>query len=257
MSIKVMQWVWENSPTTRGDRLVLLAIADCASDDGANAWPSLSTIAKKAGITVRACQLALRRLESFGYLKVEMQAGPKGCNKYTILMTRVKKVQGEGDSGAKKRRGEVSAVQGVKFPTQGGEVSDTKGVNSASPELSLEPSIEPSVKPSDARDFNRRVSALAEAWCAMQPLARLNKVKSVIAKALGAGWTDAQMRSAMDRLIIERYGMTEDCLRIALQPARAPTRPNKADQRFNENTDLVQRLAAQDKPNLRAIGGPS
>lgn len=47
MSVKVSSWVWEHSPVSRGDLLVLVALADHAQDNGAGAYPSVATIAGK------------------------------------------------------------------------------------------------------------------------------------------------------------------------------------------------------------------
>ena len=59
MAISVMNWVWTHSRSRHGARLVLLAIADCASSDGGNAWPSVAELKRKAGLAERAVQTAL------------------------------------------------------------------------------------------------------------------------------------------------------------------------------------------------------
>lgn len=63
-----------------------MAIADCASDDGTNAWPSLATLAKKTRLDERTVRRILWRLEEGGHIKVEVGAGPYGTNRYTVLM---------------------------------------------------------------------------------------------------------------------------------------------------------------------------
>ncbi|GAB3832838.1 helix-turn-helix domain-containing protein [Dactylosporangium cerinum] len=88
MSIRVMTWVWDNSTASGNDRLVLLAIADNAGDDGGNAWPSLHTLARKTLLDVRTVRRALRRLEAGGHLFVGIAAGPRGANRYTVRMRR-------------------------------------------------------------------------------------------------------------------------------------------------------------------------
>ncbi|MEW2382304.1 helix-turn-helix domain-containing protein [Micromonospora sp. NPDC047707] len=75
MSVRVMTWVWDHSPVGGTERLVLLAIADCAADDGANAWPSLGTLARKARLDERTVRRIIRRLEVGGHLLVEVAAG--------------------------------------------------------------------------------------------------------------------------------------------------------------------------------------
>ncbi|MDG6104008.1 helix-turn-helix domain-containing protein [Dactylosporangium aurantiacum] len=86
MSIRVMTWVWDSSPVGGNDRLVLLAIADNAADDGTNAWPSLHTLARKTLLDVRTVRRIVRRLEEGGHLHVALAAGPGGVNRYTVVM---------------------------------------------------------------------------------------------------------------------------------------------------------------------------
>lgn len=86
MSVRVMSWVWEHSASSGAERLVLLAIADAAADDGGNAWPSVRTIAKKANIDSRTAQRAVRRLVEMGELKVREYAGQNGTHRYRVVM---------------------------------------------------------------------------------------------------------------------------------------------------------------------------
>lgn len=82
-----MTWVWSASRSEPTDRLVLLAIADTANDDGAEAYPSMATLTRKTGLHERSIQRALKRLTELGELTVYPNAGPKGCNRYRIRMT--------------------------------------------------------------------------------------------------------------------------------------------------------------------------
>lgn len=87
MSIRVMTHVWDHSKASEGALLVLLAIADHAHDDGAGAWPSLETLGKKARMSERGVRYALRKLQDAGELVVEYKAGPKGSNRYKVVLT--------------------------------------------------------------------------------------------------------------------------------------------------------------------------
>lgn len=86
MSVKVSSWVWEHSKTGGGDRLLLLAIADCAGDDGDNAWPSVSTLAHKTQTADRTVQRGIERLQREGCLEVHRGAGRGGTHRYRVLM---------------------------------------------------------------------------------------------------------------------------------------------------------------------------
>ena len=65
MSIRLMSEVWLTKlPLT--EKMVLLVIADHASDDDTEAWPSQATIAKKASISVRTVQRSVNSLVEQG-----------------------------------------------------------------------------------------------------------------------------------------------------------------------------------------------
>lgn len=79
-----MGWVWHSSRSKGTDRLVLLAIADCAADDGGNAFPSMATLVTKTGLSERTVQGATTRLVQLGELKVRHKAG--SSNRYRVIM---------------------------------------------------------------------------------------------------------------------------------------------------------------------------
>jgi DNA-binding transcriptional regulator YhcF (GntR family) len=96
MSIRLMSEVWRtNLPTV--EKMVLLIIADHASDDGTEAWPSQATIAAKASISVRTVQRAVNSLVEAKYLwMAKGQGGSVNCredrrpHKYTINIKRLR-----------------------------------------------------------------------------------------------------------------------------------------------------------------------
>lgn len=84
MSIKIMSMIWENGPKDPTEKLVLLAIADHANDDGV-AFPSMVGIASKCSITDRGARGIVRRLEAGGWLKTEVGGGRGGRSVYHVL----------------------------------------------------------------------------------------------------------------------------------------------------------------------------
>lgn len=92
MAVEVSDWVWDNSQSRNAARLVLLAIADaCHNADGTGAWPSVAELMRKTGLkSERSVQDATAALVKLGELKVDLNAGPHGCNRYTVLMTPAK-----------------------------------------------------------------------------------------------------------------------------------------------------------------------
>lgn len=85
MSISVMNWVWDHSRSRHGARLVLLAIADRAGDNG-NADVSVLELARKAFLSERAVQMATRELAAMGELVIAYNGGHAGRNSYRVVM---------------------------------------------------------------------------------------------------------------------------------------------------------------------------
>jgi len=80
MSIRVMSDVWQvNLPDS--EKLVLLALADSANDEG-HCWPSMATLARKCSKGDRTVQGAIKSLVEKGHLTRNEVIG-KGCN-YTV-----------------------------------------------------------------------------------------------------------------------------------------------------------------------------
>jgi hypothetical protein len=93
VSVEVMSWAFDHSNSTGTARLVLLVIANHASADGTNSWPSISTLAKKANVTDAAAKRAIRKLVDLGELEVELQKGgtpemrdDRRPNRYKVVM---------------------------------------------------------------------------------------------------------------------------------------------------------------------------
>jgi hypothetical protein len=68
MSIRVMTAVWDHADVSGGDLLVLLAMADCADDDGRKCFPTQGTLAAKSRMTDRNLRYCLLKLQSAGYI---------------------------------------------------------------------------------------------------------------------------------------------------------------------------------------------
>jgi hypothetical protein len=84
MSVRAMDVVWRCSKARGLAKLLLLAIADCANDEGDQAFPSIGTLARKAGVDVRSVQRQIAELEQSGELQVARASGPCGTNLYSL-----------------------------------------------------------------------------------------------------------------------------------------------------------------------------
>ena len=125
MSIRLMSECWRTDlPTV--EKMVLLVIADHASDDGTEAWPSQATIAAKASISIRTVQRAVHSLVNAGYLWMEKGAGGSAnCredrrpHRYTI---NIKRLRGDTES-TREERGDIEAINGATLATPTGRLS--------------------------------------------------------------------------------------------------------------------------------------
>jgi hypothetical protein len=85
VSIKVMTAVWEGSRHTGTDLLMLLALADFSDDQG-NSYPAVTTLARKCRMHQRNANYILKALQASGELQVRRNEGPKGTNRYRIVL---------------------------------------------------------------------------------------------------------------------------------------------------------------------------
>ena len=123
MSIEAMSWVWKHSKTKGSERLVLLALADNANDNGV-CWPSIATIARKANLERRYVISILKNLESVGRIQIERRRMGKlnKSNLYTVVMR--------------------DTLPSVPEITTGSDTEDTRVVMPATPEPSINHQLE-------------------------------------------------------------------------------------------------------------------
>src|ERR1700679_70673 len=74
MSVRLMAAVFEiNLPPAK--KIVLLAMADHAQDDGTGCYPSIATLAKKTSMSRRGVQTVMRELEAAHYIASMKKGG--------------------------------------------------------------------------------------------------------------------------------------------------------------------------------------
>ena len=154
MSLKAIQYVWDNSKSKSTNRLVLIAIADNANDNG-DAFPGIDGIAKKANMSIKAVQLSIQALERLGELQVFLGAGMKTIsgwtNRYRIVMEGVKLPPPLGHDGKPVQARGVKPVTPRKI--RDGVKPDTPdGVKPDTPKPSVKPSAKPVLKDVDIVD---------------------------------------------------------------------------------------------------------
>lgn len=123
-----MTWVFEHSQSQGSARLVLLAIADRADEDGHDAWPSLAWLASKAKVSERTVRRALRELEAMGELRTGRQRGgstytrpDRRPNAYQIVM-KAREDNGGTDCPVDTPRGDNNDRTGGQMRPDGGSL---------------------------------------------------------------------------------------------------------------------------------------
>lgn len=83
MSIQLINAVFESLSLGPTDRLVMLALADHAGDNG-TCYPSIARLCQRTGLGERAVQSAIRRLKDCGHLSARMGGGRGNATLYTL-----------------------------------------------------------------------------------------------------------------------------------------------------------------------------
>lgn len=88
MSVHAISWVLKHSEAKLGDRLVLIVLADHASSDGGDSYPSVATISREARMSSRQVQRSLYRLREAGAIRVTGRSAWK-TTVYEIVMDKL------------------------------------------------------------------------------------------------------------------------------------------------------------------------
>ncbi len=83
MSIKTMQWAFTQR-LSGNDKVVLLALADEANDEGEQCYPSHKRIADKCCISDRTVRTIIKRLSELGLVTVLTSGGGRHSNNYKL-----------------------------------------------------------------------------------------------------------------------------------------------------------------------------
>jgi hypothetical protein len=131
MSIKLMDKVWRSHISDARLKLLVLAIADAANDDG-ECWPKIDTLAEKIDRKTRQTQRLMRQLETNGWLSREVRSRKDGLQTSNMYVLHANKLPS-------------AALSHVDTPTLSHVDTPTLShVDTPSMNLHIEPSCEPS-----------------------------------------------------------------------------------------------------------------
>lgn len=176
MSNKALNFVFERSKTQGSARVLMLAIADAANDEGW-CWPGKDSLHKKVNVTKRQLIRLIQHCERMGELRVEERKEPddpmlNDTNAYYIvgvadskLMRKVRTVK-----AAPKRKKTVltpaTLPEGTDTgDTRGTDTGDTTVLTPATPGVVVQASPKPSIEPSINPNSNQRLSPVGAGIC--------------------------------------------------------------------------------------------
>ena len=130
MSVRCITQVWDKSAHSGTELLMLLALADYSDDEG-NSYPAVASLARKCRTKERNAHYIIKALQDSGELRILQNEGPKGTNRYRIMLARL---------GASEPLQPIAppATQCTLQPiARGGATQCAKGVQPIAPEPSL------------------------------------------------------------------------------------------------------------------------
>jgi hypothetical protein len=246
MSIRIMTDVWDGpSVGSATVRLVLLALADQANDDGV-CWPFMATIASRADCGLSTARKACAELEKQGLLARQLQKASDGKNNdRSIYRLNVDRLADLATSARSERRA-AKIERTPPLKTSGGaaqpERDNPQGNPKEEPKDPAAPASEalfevgkPEQGPAKEPTENQRANALAGHY--YERLGKMGNVPAfakIIRMGLRAGYRDDQIQKALDYIAENRWTLTAERLRNTLEggprPASrpAPSRPSTA-----------------------------
>lgn len=229
MSFKVTNWVWTRSESRNGARLVMLALADRADDNG-QAWPSVDDLAERTKLSPRAVQKAIANLVEIGELEVVNGGGRHRSNRYRIV-PKPRTLDGVTDEkpctsdGVSAQETPNSAPETPNFGTETPN-SATRNPVQSSPEPFKEPTTEPSENPPAHHSDPTPAELLLDKWWEQygRTTAQGKRIiRRAIDDALANGIEPAELWAALARLGDLSKPVTGGTLQFAFSELRTRT----------------------------------
>lgn len=194
MSVRCISEVLERSGHSGTELLMLVVLADY-SDDSGNSYPSVASLARKCRMSGRNANYILSALQASGELRVMKNEGPKGTNRYRIVLgalgqsAPLKPASPHRDAEALKPASPLKNSSPLKPASATPEAGFPKGVKPTSDEPSLNRQ-----EPSDTSLRSSKLplcphQAIVELYHeALPELSRVKLMGEPRKKALGSFW---------------------------------------------------------------------
>lgn len=155
MSIKYMNEAWD-MPLNSAEKIVLLAISDCANNEGF-AYPGYNTLSQKTGMAKATLSKCLKILKGAGIIKVESHSEVgkgKTVNTYTISLRSELPISSDREliEKIKELRKEHSSTISSTL-----ELRKVQPLNPKSSTLEHETPVEPSVKQPPVKNNSKKL----------------------------------------------------------------------------------------------------
>lgn len=180
MSIRLMSAIFESETLGPTERLVMLALADHADDDG-RCYPSIARLCQRTGLSERAVQTNIRKLVDQGYIRIVLGGGKGNSNLYFISAN---------PAADAPRRKCTPAADAPQTPQ---EMRPNPAADAPEPSrTTIEPSEDPPLPPQteDVPSKRRRACALPADWVPSE---------RNIADAHSRNFTDQEIRHEAER----------------------------------------------------------
>jgi len=250
-----MTWVWQHSRADGNVRLVLLAIADSANDDGLDAWPSMNRLCQKTRLSERTVRRCVRELEQLGELRClggrRGAHGRRVSNRYEVTMASSGQIdRSTGPTTGQPRpeppanltgRIEDEPSRDPSFPPAVPPRDDAGRMADLGRDARAEPAADAGGDDSDApgrTDATARTLA-SELWATLmpKPLAGFRAFQARVRECLAAGYTREALRRAAPHVAVWSHAGIEMAFartgidRTAREPAPVPARASEERER--------------------------
>ena len=204
-SYRVTDLVWKNSRAEGAGRLLLLAIASFADDDGL-AWPSAQTLSDRTKIHARTIRKLVAGLVALGELEVVSPGGGRASTRYRVVTADapqpvlMPRTNGHRTPGARpplalRHPGPTAPPGGASGPGRG-ETGARAGGHPYSPEPVMEPVSQPVIGSARGAEAQTRMPTVRDEIRA-QLKAAWDLWLEGRRKAGIPRWTDGKARSAV------------------------------------------------------------